>query len=210
MAIPPAHNRVIFTGTLTQVAAGGSEIFDYSMSDASAMSPEDLAQALLPVASTAWGPDGSLGLSEFANLTGCRVEAVDGTGHVTSSYLATQAPQMGLNTNWPCTVICYALTLETGQVDNRGRKIRGRFYPPGGVAQVAGATCTPADATQYANSWAAHITALNSAGAVISVASTTKGGVVVPVTAISADIVVDTQRRRKNRVSSTRTANQNV
>jgi hypothetical protein len=202
-----AHNKIIFQGTLLQSSGGGSEIFDFSMADMSSLTPTALATLADPIMATAWGtPANSIQASSVARYQGCRVEHIDTTGKVTSSYYkATATPTLGLNTSMSSTITCQAVSLETGQYDSKGRLIRGRFYPPAQATSVQGATFSLTDTTTYNTAWAAVLHALNQGGAAIAVSSSTSVGLVA-VTGTSCDTVQDTQRRRKNGVTSQRTA----
>lgn len=203
MAIP-AHNRVAFLGTLTQATGGGSEIFEFGFADASSLTPQALSAALLPVMQTAW-TDASNSFSSFAILTGCRVEAIALGGAVTASYLTTGTHPAGANTGAPCTILSQAVTLETNTANNHGRTVQGRFYPPG-YAPLSGATVLASSTTALAQAWRGIMAGLVTAGARPVVASTTGGGQLAPVTAVSMDNVIDTQRRRKNHVTVVRSA----
>lgn len=199
-----AHKRIAIQGLLLQTAGGGQDIFEFTLADSSGLSLADTAGHADTVTRNQWGSGTfSLGISEYAEYNSCRVEAIDGSGKVTNSYfLQSYNAIPGTSVSNTCTILSHAVTLETGAINSRGRKVRGRFYPPA-YFPIEGATGSLSDAQSYATHWAGYISALNAAGLVISVASSTSAGL-VPVTGCSVDTVIDTQRRRKNRVTSQR------
>lgn len=205
MALPPAHKRWTVYGVLEQAVGGGSEIFDFGVADQSGLTVRALADAIAPIVSDYWDAH-SLGISSHAFLTGVMVESISDTGKVISSYNHGLAQQVGDNQNGLPTICCNCLTLETGQTDNRGRKIRGRFYPPATLPQVVGSTSTINTALPYAQAWKNLFQDLIAAGADPCVASTTDGGQIVDVVGLTCDTVIDTQRGRKNHVTTQRTA----
>lgn len=204
MPNPPQHNRVTAVGTLLQSPNGGSDIFSFSVADSSAMSPQALATAFAPLAHALWEGN-SLQLSTQARLDAIVVEEILESGKVATSYRQDVSPIIGDNGNGYPTLLCHALTLETGQVDNRGRKIRGRIYPPATMSQVIGSTSNINSADAYAEAWTNWIFTLNSVGAEACVASSTNAGHLVAINGVSADTIIDTQRRRKNGVTGQRT-----
>lgn len=205
---PPAHKRVQIQGSLAQQSDGGSEIFDFSFCDASALSLNAVCAAVSPLAQDIFSNAASE-ISSFATLTGVRAEAVAADGTVTDSFYLATPHTVGLSDGAVCTVLCSAVTLETNTPGAHGRHVQGRFYPPA-YPGVLGATMSAASVTSYAQAWAAFVTELNGAGLVVSVASTTMGGQIAHVTAVTADNVIDTQRRRRNHVAVVRCPRQTV
>lgn len=200
---PPAHNRLSFTGTIP-----GPEIFSFSLCDSSALSPKAAAMAAQGPIQDAFS-NGPTNCMADATLTHVICEAIAADGKVSSSYAqATQATQgASLGAKW--NVLTQAVTLETDTDNGHGRTVRGRFYPPAyndgqGAAAAYNATLA------YALAWSQFITALNTAGLTICVASATDGGQLARVTACTVDTLLDTQRRRKNRATGQRTPKQNV
>lgn len=202
--MPPAHQRIEITGSLLQSEGGGSEIFSFSMASDSGMTPQDLATACAPVVRTFWQADSNAGIPVTAVVSGVRVEQVAVDGKITSSYFVAIPPTPGLAPNTICTVLSSAITLETDSLGSHGRNIRGRFYPPASFG-VVGSTTVGSTAQNYGDEWVGLVNGLNDAGANVCVASTENGGTIAPVTAITVDTVIDTVRRRKNHVTSTRT-----
>lgn len=203
MPQPAAHKRIIFYGALLQAVGGGAEIYSFSMASQSEESDSDLAQALDPGMQGNMA-NGALQISSHAVHQGTRVESVDAAGKVTSSYnVSNSAGAQGLNQELLLTICCQAVTLETGDLDEKGRKVRGRIYPPAMASSPVGSTTSASDTTAYNTAWGTFLASLNDIGAAIAVASTTSAGLVA-VTGTSVDNVVDTQRRRKNQVQSVR------
>nr|CRY96781.1 hypothetical protein [uncultured prokaryote] len=200
--MPPAHKRVNFYGTLLQTTGGGSEIFEFGYADSSALTNQALSAALLPVMQTAWTASTNA-VSEYARLDGCRVESIDATGKVTSSYATTGTRPVGGSVAATVTILSHAITLETATPNDHGGMVRGRFYPPAYVS-VEGATSLLTTIQTYANAWRGIVAGLVTAGSIPVVASVTSGGQLAPVTAVSVDTVIDTIRRRKNHVTSQR------
>lgn len=200
-----AHNRIIFAGTCNQNTGNSADIFEFTMADASTLTLQQLATKADTVMRNYWAnAQYATGCSEFANYTNCRAEAINAEGKVTDSYyLQSYNAIPGLNQAQNCTILSHAVTLETGQLNARGRKVRGRFFPPAN-AGTEGSSCGIDDATTYAQAWGSVVQALNDAGCVISVASSTSAGL-VSVTGVSVDTVIDTMRSRKNRVVGQRT-----
>jgi hypothetical protein len=204
---PVAHKKILIYGALLQAeASAGSEIFEFGMASASTMTDAALAAAVDTFVSGTWNALSSLQIMACAQYQGTRVETYDATGHVVSSFnQPTATPVIGGNTATNCAILSMAITLETGVVDSRGTKVRGRFYPPACATAPVGATVLDTNANSYNTQWGAFVHGLNGVGAAIAVASSTSAGL-VPVTGTTCDNVVDTQRRRKNSVSGTRTA----
>lgn len=201
---PPAHTRVQFQGTLEQAPGGGTDQFDFGFADASGLSNEALCNALAGVAQSVWDASGS-GTSSFATLRGVRCESVAADGKVTGSYYVAIPPTAGIATGNEITILTQAVTLETGTPDGHGRMVRGRMFPPAWAPQINGSTCTVSDATTFRNTWGEFLSNCKSAGAVPAVASVTAGGQIANVTGVSVGTVIDTQRRRKNHVTVSRT-----
>nr|CRY96141.1 hypothetical protein [uncultured prokaryote] len=205
--MPPAHQRVSFTGILLQASGGGQEIFSFGFASDTSGSEQTLAEALAAVAGTQWGGGSSnVQGSYYAGLASVVVESIAADGKVTGSYRADvpSAPVSGLNTSMNLTVPCMAITLETGVQDSKGSKVRGRMYPPAQASQPFGSTVQLSAANDYRDGWKVFMQAMVAAGAVPAVASSTSAGL-VHVTGITVDTVIDTQRRRKNHVTRQRT-----
>lgn len=203
-AKPPAHQRLVLSGVLTQAAGGGSEIFEFGMAIVSSLSAKAAAQAAQPVALAFWGGDANQGIPQTAQLTGVRVEDVEADGKVSDSYFAAITPaRQGAGQNTIPTILSHAITLETDSPGGHGRMVRGRFYPPASC-QVVGSTATLDEVNTYAGQWIGLLNGLKGAGLQPAVASTTDGGQVVDVTGITVDTVIDTVRRRKNHVTAAR------
>lgn len=201
-----AHNRVIVSGVLLQAQNGGQEIFDFGWADMSSLSPQALAQALIGIMQDAFSnPTYSCQLSAQAQLEGVRVEHIGTDGKVDGSYYqgVGGGPYTGLNTNTRCTITCLAVSLETGQVDSKGTKIRGRFYPPGDPGDVTGATFALSDMNGYLAAWKKTMDRVATAGGIVAVNSSTNVGLVAA-TGLSCGNSIDTQRRRKNHISTFR------
>lgn len=201
---PPAHRRVQFQGTLEQAPGGGTDLFDFGFADDGALTLAALCAALGPIAQAYWN-DSSAGTSVYATLRGVRAEEVAADGKVTDSFYQAITPTMGEATGNEITILCQAVTLETATPDDHGRMVRGRMFPPAWAAQINGSTCTVSDASNYNTTWGQFLSACNAAGAVVSVASVTAGGQIAHVTGTSVGTVIDTQRRRKNHVTVSRT-----
>lgn len=209
MPTPPAHKRVSFGGTLAQAVGGGTEIFTFSIADRSALAIDVLATQAGNEMHALWAGS-QLGLSKDASLTYCVAESVDASGKITGSYRHEMTPIIGDNASGYPTILCNAITLETQTNDGRGRKVRGRIYPPAFASQILGSTSVVEDAEQLASRWAFAINELNSTGMVCCVASTTNGGQLATITDTTCDTIVDTQRRRKNHVTGHRSARHSV
>lgn len=196
-----AHKRIVISGTFDAGGGVTGEIFSFSLCSSDTLGDQALADAISADIES-WFHDARTKIPTWATATELRVESIGTTGLVVSSYgkgLNAQGA-LGASENTAPALCCYAITLETGARDNRGSKIRGRFYPPNagfypgnsplgaGEGQGAG----------IAGTGGRLVTALNGDGAVICVASQTDGGANHTVTSISADNIVDTQRRRKN------------
>lgn len=203
MPFPPAHNRVIFSGVLAQQTAGGTDIFSFTLADASGLAPGVLANDISAAAQAMWTSNG-VDIYQSASLTQIAVEAVGADGKVESSYALEVGPIQGLNTLGAPTFCCNALTLQTTSLRPNGRKIWGRIYPPAICPDVIGSTTTNADASSYANSWSLAISSLKHAGMMPVVASTAGTGELAPIASVSCDTIVDTQLRRKNAVTGSR------
>lgn len=202
----PAHRRIAFTGTLNQQQGGGTEIFSFGFASTSTEELSTLANAVGAAMVTIWGAGGDYTFPASAVLRACVAEDILSGGKVNNSYRADLGSTPGVitPTAFP-TILSYAATLETGVLGNKGRKVRGRFYPPTtSGTQIVGATCLLVAAEQMRDGIVAICNSLNDAGAAMAVASRESGGIVVPVTGITVDTVVDTQRRRKNHVTSQR------
>lgn len=103
-----------------------------------------------------------------------------------------------------CTPVA---SLRTGRA---GRSYRGRMYLPyPKLALTAAGQMGSSAADDLATAVAACITAINGGGMAVSVVSATQASA-VPVTNVLIDTVVDTQRRRRNKISPTHIANANV
>lgn len=199
---PPAHTRVAFLGNLLQAPGGGSDIFEFGWADASALGLQALATALAPVMGGAWeSASASLQVSMFAQLTGCRVEAVEADGKVSGSFYVAISPVVGLNQTHYCTLLTQAITLETTTPNDHGRFVQGRFFPPASAAGFEGSTCDTGDNGGYAHQWSLLMKQMVGAGSVPAVASRTGGGQIANVTSVSCSTGMDTQRRRKNHVT---------
>lgn len=201
--MPPAHQRIQITGTLGQDSQGGIEIFDFSMAAASGMSVKDLCTAIAPTVHDYWNGPADNGIPSSVTLTGVRVEAIEADGKVAGSYYVPVANVQGRYQNTIPTILSHAVTLETSTPGSHGRMVRGRFYPPASCT-VTGSTASTTTIEAYANAWAGLVNGLNDQGANVSVASTTAGGQIAPVTGVSVDTVIDTVRRRKNHVTGHR------
>jgi hypothetical protein len=198
MPFPPAHKRVSFVGTLHD-----GEIFSFSLADSGPLSVPATAQAAQGPGQTIFGAPAA-NLMATATLTHVICEAINSAGKVTSSFAQPCQPGVvgaSLGAKW--NVLCQALTLETATGNGHGRTVRGRFYPPA-YCDGTGATASTGDTEAYAQTWRSFVIQLNNAGLVVCVASVTDGGQLAPVTALTADNVIDTQRRRKNAVKGTR------
>lgn len=197
-----AHLKVAVQGTLLQSSGGGSETFSFGWADMSALTPAALAAIVDTEMSNDWESSTiSLQISTNAIYTGVRVEQLDAAGKVTGSYFkAATTSVRGLNASVSCTIICQAVSLETGQRDAKGTLIRGRFYPPAASDSIIGATSGEAATQNYANNWGTALHNIKTAGGMPAVASSTSVGLVA-VTGTSCDNVTDTQRRRKNGVT---------
>lgn len=203
MPIPAAHNRVEVTGTLLQQVGGGSEIFSFSWADMSTLALNTIAGIVNAEMQSAFSdPTKSIQASTHAQYLATRVESIDSAGKVTGSYnqAAGGGPYTGLNSSMTCTMTCLCVSLETGQIDSRGNKVRGRFFPPAQAAGLIGATFDSTDMNGYTDAWAASFNRMVTAGLVPAVASSTSVGLVAA-TGISCANTVDVQRRRKNRVT---------
>lgn len=209
MPLPPAHRRVTIQGTLSQVSGSGSDIFDFGFASMDALSDEALATALAQPVRDGFIING-VGLYATAHPVTVRVETIAASGKVVSSYGAPIASgQSGLNSGTTATFLSGVVTLETGLRDSKGTKVRGRFYPPACFSGVVGSACDPSSRDAYAEGWASFLHSMNQAGAVVAVASSTSTGL-VPCTGITVDNIVDSQRSRKNRVISQRSAVQTI
>jgi hypothetical protein len=208
-----AHQRIQCSGT---IAAGGGvsgEIFSFSLASLGSLTDAELCAAVLsPIESWFHTADvvGAANIGDFFNLTQVRVESVNPDGTIASSYaLAASAvggSSSGDTGNAPA-ICCWAITLETADLNPKGARIRGRFYPPNTGWYPFGSSALSAGTgfgTNIAQSGANLVSLLNAAGAVIIVASQTGGGHNSTVTGCSADNVVDTIRRRKNSAVGTR------
>lgn len=193
------HNRIVVSGTF--VGAGGvtAEIWSFSLCDDSANAPADLVPLIVQPLTDWFRGNGSAPsyANTGTNMTLIRVEAVDATGKVTNSYGTDVNVAGSLVTNNLPFICCACMTLETQDLEPSGRTIRGRFYPPNNGLSATGNGFGANMGATLAASGASLLTALNAAGAKIVVASQ-KAGKNAVVTSVSADNVVDTQRRRKN------------
>lgn len=205
MPLPPAHQRVTIQGTLAQVTGGGADIFDFGLSMASGMTDEEVATSIAGVIQGLWTNTG-VGIYDTASPTNIIAETIEADGKVSNSYnAAVTNPGPGLYSS-PTPTFCSAVvTLETGAVDSKGRKVRGRFYPPAMFAGVRGSTTDSGDRDTYRDAWAYFLGEIQAAASPIIVASSTSAGL-SPVTGISVDNVADSQRSRKNRVTRNRSA----
>lgn len=205
MAKPPAHQRVTITGTLSQVSGSGSDIFDFGFAMVAGKSDAAVAQALAPIVKAQWTGNG-VGFYNTARPTAVIVESIDATGKVASSYnAAIDNGNPGLYSIQTPTFCSACITLETGVVDGHGRKVRGRFFPPAMFSTIVGSAVAPVDRDSYRDSWTYFLGLLQQAGSPIAVASSTNAGI-APVSGISVDNVVDSQRSRKNRVTRLRSS----
>lgn len=202
---PPAHVRVSILGDLVQQPEGGSEIFEFGFADNSGMTTQAVAEAAAPVVLAHW-EGANLGISTLARLTGVRAEQVAADGKVSNSYYEAISPTVGDAPAFNCTILSSCVTLETSTAGKGGRHVRGRFYPPGLAGTPMGATVSLSDTEYRKGYWAQFLAALNTAGLVVAVASTTGGGQIANVTGVSLATVVDTVRRRRNHVAVQRTS----
>lgn len=207
MPLPPAHKRVQVQGVLLQASGGGSEIFEFGWADDSALSLSALS-ALVGTHLAAHIDTDAMGWSQFANLVGVRAEDVNGSGIVTDSFYTAVSggPVHGNDNLNDRTVLSACLTLETNTDTGTGRKVRGRFYPPaicpGGYT---GSTTDLSSMEAYVSTWATVLGGMVTDGASPAVASSTGGGQIAQVTALSGATVIDTIRRRRNHVTVQRT-----
>jgi hypothetical protein len=198
MPFPPVHKRISFTGSLPD-----NEIFSFSMADSSALDVEAAAKAAQGPAQTAFSaPEGQC--MALAHLHHVVAELVGATGAVEGSWSQPTQDTVGPANGAKWNVLTQALTLETTTQGSHGRHVRGRFYPPAYCDGTGGRATNNIEVANYAQAWANFIHALNQAGLSICVASSTGGGQLAPVTGVSADDIIDTQRRRKNHVLGTR------
>lgn len=206
MAYAP-HNRIIASGTFDALGGVSAEIWSFSLCDDSGKTPQEVVTAAAPVFVDfirGIAPQDS-NVNTATHLTLVRCEEVDSAGKIVSSYgQDTAATGAAATTSLPF-ICCGAITLETAGVEPKGRKIRGRFYPPNNGLIASGNGFGTNFGLNLAQSGALLVTALNAAGLVICVASAV-AGVNAAVISCSADNVVDTQRRRKNHAVGVRQA----
>lgn len=216
MAFPP-HTLVQFGGHLSTLS-GPSEIWACGLRVYTGIpagnyvaNPQGYADAIAPKLKT-WFTTLANGFPSTASLEWVKVNSISPTGHYvdatthqTAITSANGGVSTGTNTVMPsfCSV---ALTLETGLT--RGHAHRGRLYLPNYSYKATGAQISGSDATAVANAGKALLNVINttSDGATLVrpiVAS--KFGVSNEVTGVSVDNIYDVQRRRKNRLTSTRT-----
>lgn len=205
----PAHQRVQIVGTLSQATtASGSDIFSFGWAVLPGQSDVVLAQALAPLVKSHW-TDSGVGTYDTATPTGVIVETIAEGGKVTNSYRQPiDSPNAGGNSTPIASFDCAVITLETGQRDSKGTRVRGRFYPPACFAGVRGSTTDPTDRDQYRDAWVNFLAYMETAGSSIAVASSTNVGLVQS-HGITVDNIVDSQRSRKNRLTSLRSAQAN-
>lgn len=200
------HQKITIYGTLAQgTGSTGNEEFSFSVAVLTSLTDEEVAVIGDNAAYGNWDQSG-IGISVGATYTGCRVETINTAGKVISSYNKPNANNRnGENSQLEMTICCQAITLETASVDSKGRKVRGRIYPPAMAVGPLGSTLPVSATADYVTAWAAFFTYLETQGCPPQVASSTSAGL-TPVTGISADNIVDTQRRRKNQLTGTRSA----
>lgn len=199
----PAHQRVQITGTLTQATGGGSDIFSFGWAVLPGQTDVELAQALAPLVKSHW-TDNGVGTYDTAIPTGVTVETIAAGGKVTNSYRQPiDNPFGGINSTPIASFDCAVITLETGQRDSKGTRVRGRFYPPACFAGVRGSTTDTENRDAYRDAWVNFLAYMETAGSSIAVASSTNVGLVQS-HGITVDNIVDSQRSRKNRVISLR------
>lgn len=200
---PPAHTRLQFQGNLIQASGGGTELFEFGFADNSGMTAHDAAVAADGVMALHFG-DPNAQNSTYAQYVSCRAEEIDAAGHVTSSYSAGAHAVGGAANGAVCTILSCAITTETDTPDEHGSMVQGRFYPPA-YPGLEGATILSGSIDAYVGAWAVIMNAMLEADLVPVVASVTSGGQLAPITALTADNLIDTQRRRKNHLTPVRT-----
>lgn len=201
----PAHQRVQIVGILQQASGSGSDIFSFGWAVLPGQTDVDLAVAMAPLVKAHWDDNG-IGAYATAIPTGVIVETIAAGGKVTNSYREPiTAGNPGLNTSAIATFDCAVITLETGQRDSKGTKVRGRFFPPACFSGIVGSSTDPTDRDAYRDAWVNFLAYMETAGSSIAVASSTNVGLAQS-HGITVDNIVDSQRSRKNRVISQRSA----
>jgi hypothetical protein len=158
----------------------------------------------------AFHANGELSPRALLQFTKLNVIGTDGryTEEVTHEHVHANVGGGGLDTRTPPNQVALAISLTTGV--SRGPAHRGRFYMPLPAIQVASDGLIPTDARDVvviaAQGFLASLNAAQPAGQSVAVMSRKLGSAAHrPVTGIQVGRVLDTQRRRRNKLAESYT-----
>lgn len=201
--MPVQHNKLVIEGSFP-----GGEVwscnFGFIASDGSAMDVyEDMAawaqSAFAVLTSLATIPDLRSALTTAASMTAVSIQAYSNSGELIQSATSAGVPVPGNSLAVRTPRDCIVLSLETGRP---GRSFRGRVFWPSLGTAVSSSTLRLPSATVLAfatqGSLLLRALALSAPApyTMIPVIVSQTRGVNTPVTQVSVDDILDTQRRR--------------
>lgn len=215
VAFPP-HALIQFGGTLDTLS-GPAEIWacgirvEIGAPDGHFLKdPGAYATAIGPKIAT-WFSTPSSGMHNGAQCTFVKVNNIkpDGTYQDATTHQAALSARGGVSPTAPAPAFCsLAYTWETGLT--RGHAHRGRIYPPNYAYAPSGSQVPGSSVTAAVTAAKALLNVINSTldgGTLVKpmVVSSIGAGTMNGITGVSVDNIYDVQRRRKNRLLSTRT-----
>lgn len=212
----PAHALVQFGGTIASSvgtpeiwACGVRVVGDASTGGFLGDPATALANLIVPLKN--WYTLSSTGMDPRAQLTFAKVNNIGPDGKYADQVVHTatisQAPGNGVVSNIPA-FLSVAMTWETGV--SRGLAHRGRVFPPNATYLVTDdAHIADADRAKVVNAGIGLLQAISTGVAQAPTfkmvpAVVSSRGAWHRITGVSADNIYDVQRRRKNRLASTR------
>lgn len=192
------------TMALFRLVASGTtpgEIFSFTMHAAGTLSTADAAQKFADALTAAWGA-GMAGLTTAdIDLTAAAAASIDPAteGQITRAevVLALTGTDVGQMLPFQCATVISLLTASAT------RSGRGRFYlPPLAVSVLDGGRISAASLATLDTAWTAFFDSLNTSGLTVVVRNRASH-ISTGVTSARVGDVIDTQRRRRNKLQET-------